>query len=94
MARKKKSRKIGLIGVRKSPDFSRPEKEKRVKKVAGKPAGSRNNHEKVDAKANKAKQNKDPRLGSKKPVELIVKTSTQLPSKAVKRYFSPEQELA
>jgi ribosome assembly protein YihI (activator of Der GTPase) len=95
MARKTKSRKIGLIGVRKSPDFKRVEKEKRAKKAIGKPAGNRNSL--VAAKdANKAKINKDPRLGSKKPVALYasVDEGSRITPKPLIKHAAPESELA
>ncbi|KXI30019.1 Der GTPase-activating protein YihI [Paraglaciecola hydrolytica] len=94
MARKLKSRKIGLIGVRKSPDFKRVEKEKRVKNGLGKPAGSRNNQPVANDGTNKVKSNNDPRLGSKKPVDLFAQTNELEKVKTKVRFFTPEQELA
>ena len=94
MARAKKSRKIGQIGVRKSPDFKRVEKEKRVKKILGKPAGSRNNQPVSASDANNTKTNNDPRLGSKKPVVLFVQPNPQEQAKPKIKSFTPEQELA
>jgi len=93
MARQKKSRKVGKIGISKTPSNVRKPTETRVKKHLGKPAGSRNN-EALTVKQESKKVNKDPRHGSKKPVSLIVDTKEQkLVSKKVK-YFSPTQELA
>jgi ribosome assembly protein YihI (activator of Der GTPase) len=93
MARQKKSRKVGKIGITKTPSNVRKPTEKRAKKHLGKPAGSRNN-EALTVKQDLKKVNKDPRHGSKKPVSLIVDTKEQkLASKKVK-YFSPAQELA
>jgi uncharacterized protein len=96
MARKKKSRKIGQIGVRKSPDFKRVEKEKRVKKALGNPAGNRNNLATTSKDMSKIKVNKDPRLGSKKPIELLasVEDSAKVKLKPVSKNISPESELA
>lgn len=96
MAKKKKSRKIGLIGVRKTPDFKRVEKEKRFKKALGNPAGNRNNLATTSINTNKAKNNNDPRLGSKKPVALIVtvEESHKIRNKTLVKSFSPESELA
>jgi ribosome assembly protein YihI (activator of Der GTPase) len=92
MARQKKSRKVGKIGIAKTPSNVRKPTEKRVKKHLGKPAGSRNN-EALTVKQDPKKANKDPRHGSKKPVSLIAETKEQkLASKKVK-YFSPTQEL-
>lgn len=93
MANRKKSRKTGLIGVRKSPDFKREDKDKRTKKSLGKPAGSRNNVNKVSANNKSLKVNKDPRLGSKKPIELIAPVTNVGVAKVKQTYFSPEEEL-
>jgi ribosome assembly protein YihI (activator of Der GTPase) len=93
MARQKKSRKVGKIGITKTPSNVRKPNEKRTKKHLGKPAGSRNN-EALTVKQDLKKVNKDPRHGSKKPVILIADIKEQkLTSKKVK-YFSPAQELA
>ncbi len=91
MPRKKKSRKVGLIGVRKDPNAPRPPKApKRAKKSTGKPAGNRNNIESSNKPARQKKSALDPRLGSKKPISLIAK-----PTQAEKRRFAtPAQELA
>ncbi|MCW8108856.1 Der GTPase-activating protein YihI [Alteromonas ponticola] len=91
MPRKKKSRKVGLIGVRKDPNAPRPPKEpKRGKKSKGKPAGSRHNVDSSNKPAAAKKALSDPRLGSKKPVSLVPK-----PTQAEKRrYATPAQELA
>jgi ribosome assembly protein YihI (activator of Der GTPase) len=92
MARQKKSRKVGKIGISKTPSNVRKPTEKRVKKHLGKPAGSRNN-EALTVQQDLKKVNKDPRHGSKKPINLIVSSIEQkLASKKVK-YFSPTQEL-
>ena len=93
MARQKKSRKVGKIGISKTPSNVRKPTEKRVKKHLGKPAGSRNNEALTDNQGSK-KVNIDPRHGSKKPVSLIAETKDpkSLPKKI--KYFSPTQELA
>ena len=93
MARQKKSRKVGKIGVAKTPSNVRKPTEKRVKKHLGKPAGSRNNEALTDNQGPK-KVNKDPRHGSKKPVSLIVETKEQKSASKKIKYFSPTQELA
>jgi ribosome assembly protein YihI (activator of Der GTPase) len=93
MARQKKSRKVGKIGISKTPSNVRKPTEKRVKKHLGKPAGSRNNEAlTVDQDSNKI--NKDPRHGSKKPVSLIAETKAQKSASKTVKYFSPTQELA
>lgn len=96
MAHSKKTRKVGLIGVRKDPNKprkpSKSEQQTRLKKTKGKPAGSRNNVE-VSSKAEKqSNASKDPRLGSKKAVQLV---KTDAPTKVKQRkYATPAQELA
>jgi ribosome assembly protein YihI (activator of Der GTPase) len=93
MARQKKSRKVGKIGISKTPSNVRKPTEKRVKKHLGKPAGSRNN-EALTVKQDPKKVNKDPRHGSKKPVSLIAVSKEQKAAAKKVKYFSPAQELA
>lgn len=93
MARQKKSRKVGKIGISKTPSNVRKPTEKRVKKHLGKPAGSRNN-EALTVKQDPKKVNKDPRHGSKKPVSLIAETKEHKSAAKKVKYFSPTQELA
>jgi ribosome assembly protein YihI (activator of Der GTPase) len=92
MARQKKSRKVGKIGISKTPSNVRKPTEKRVKKHLGKPAGTRNN-EALTVKQDPKKVNKDPRHGSKKPVSLIAVAKEQKSSPKKVKYFSPAQEL-
>jgi ribosome assembly protein YihI (activator of Der GTPase) len=92
MARQKKSRKVGKIGISKTPSNVRKPTEKRVKKHLGKPAGSRNN-EALTVNQNLKKINKDPRHGSKKPISLIVETKEQKSATKKAKFFSPTQEL-
>ncbi|MFT5297414.1 MAG: ribosome assembly protein YihI (activator of Der GTPase) [Paraglaciecola sp.] len=93
MARLKKSRKVGKIGISKTPSNVRKPTEKRDKKHLGKPAGSRNN-EALTTKQDNKKVNKDPRHGSKKLVSLVAETKDQRPASKKIKYFSPTQELA
>jgi ribosome assembly protein YihI (activator of Der GTPase) len=97
MARSKKSRKVGLIGVRKDPDFKPSENRKsdssRPKKHKGKPAGSRHNVEQKKVSGQKSVVNKDPRHGSKKPIQLVKAAVTPTPAQK-KKYATPAQELA
>ncbi|MEP3414020.1 MAG: Der GTPase-activating protein YihI [Gilvibacter sp.] len=93
MARQKKSRKVGKIGVAKTSSNVRKPTEKRVKKHLGKPAGSRNSEALTDSQDPK-KVVKDPRHGSKKPVSLIVESSEHRTVSKKIKYFSPSQELA
>lgn len=92
MARQKKSRKVGKIGVSKTTSNVRKPTEKRVRKHLGKPAGSRNN-EALTVEQETKKVNKDPRHGSKKPVSLIVEPEEQKSAVKKVKYFSPAQEL-
>ena len=93
MARQKKSRKVGKIGVSKTPSNVRKPTEKRLKQYLGKPAGSRNN-EALMVKQGPKKVNKDPRLGSKKPINLFADTTDSASVSKKVKYFSPTQELA
>lgn len=93
MARQKKSRKVGKIGISKTPSNVRKATEKRVKKHLGKPAGTRNN-ESLTSKQDPKKVNKDPRHGSKKPVSLIAEPKERKTVAKKVNYFSPAQELA
>jgi ribosome assembly protein YihI (activator of Der GTPase) len=95
MPRKKKSRKGGLIGTPQAPKAQRKvkaEDSKIKRKNFGKPAGSRNNPEQTELNPNTVKQQKDPRIGSKKPVQLLVeKADTKIVAEP--KHFSPAQEL-
>ncbi|QJR80987.1 GTPase-activating protein [Alteromonas pelagimontana] len=98
--RSKKSRKVGLIGVRKDPNRPPGRNEptsQKPKKHKGKPAGSRHNVEQASASDKPVKQKQDPRVGSKKPIPLVkaAKSSSVTPSKsAVRKYATPAEELA
>lgn len=89
MPRKKKSRKVGQIGVRKDPDH----KSKRVtvptgkKPGKGKQPGSRNADTDNGGQRGSGKQGqRDPRVGSKRPIQLIKAEE--------KKYATPAAELA
>ena len=90
MTKKRKSRKVGLIGVRKDPDYVHEKSSGRVKKHKGKPPGSRHNVETKKQQASSGSVSKDPRHGSKKPVQLV--KSTVKP--AQRKFATPAQELA
>lgn len=94
MARQKKSRKVGKIGVTKTSSNVRKPTEKRVKKPLGKPAGSRNNDNLTVQQQQPNKTNKDPRHGSKKPVSLIADAKQPETTQKKTKFFSPAQELA
>ncbi|WP_416306770.1 Der GTPase-activating protein YihI [Neptunicella sp. SCSIO 80796] len=96
MPKIKKTRKVGRIGVRSVPKAERVREAKveRKKKANGRPAGSRQNVE-TGAKlsGHGSNGNKDPRLGSKKPVALIASEKSAGNRAKPKKYFSPTQEL-
>ena len=102
MGSRKKSRKVGLIGVRKDPDFKPSAKvntKKQSKKHKGKPAGSRHNVESNKSSTGSTSADKvDKRLGSKKPIKLIVEQDSALKlapkSQPKVRFKSPKEELA
>lgn len=90
---RKKSRKVGLIGVRSVPKEQRQSvvSPSKPKKKVGNPSGSRHSA-KVDQEQSHKTQNRDPRVGSKKAVPLIVedKPAKQKPKQT---FFSPKHEL-
>lgn len=112
MTRKKKSRKIGQIGVRKQD--ARPEKKspniRKKKSPKGQKSGSRNSllEENTLVTGSSATAKKDPKLGSKKKIELTKsakpvvaevkpaqndkKPEVKL-TKVIQQQLSPEQEL-
>ena len=87
MPRSKKTRKVGLIGVRKDPDRKpRVTVPQGKKKGKGKPSGTRNALEQQKTRSGGKKAAQDPRHGSKRPIQLI-KAETR-------KYASPAEELA
>lgn len=95
MSRKKKSRKVGQIGTPKTSTNKRVEKEKRIRKPKGKPAGTRNSEAKIASESGSKTGSKDPRHGSKKPVNLFIKEPVEKKSQTPRKvkYFSPAKEL-
>lgn len=104
MARKKKSRKVGLIGVRKPiNDRNKGSTRNNIEKKDQKPKNRKglkpgNRQHLADNDTTKQKSQKtDPRIGSKTPINLAKykdTTSSQSVSKTVKkRYHSPLEEL-
>ncbi|PCI62339.1 MAG: GTPase-activating protein [Gammaproteobacteria bacterium] len=76
MSRSKKSRKPSS-GPTAKPKLSKKELanvEKRIRKTKGKQAGNRQQEAIPQKEQQQAKQNRDPRLGSKKPIVLIKET--------------------
>lgn len=114
MTRKKKSRKIGQIGVRKQD--ARPEKQspniRKKKAPKGQKSGTRNSlleENSVLSAGTSGTVKKDPKLGSKKKIELVKSVVADKPKetkpqvnktpevklkKVVQQQVSPEQELA
>ncbi len=99
MSRKKKSRKPGsasngatevIISRNRSESDIEGRLRKRLSKRKGLKSGSRHSDGGIE-QARKAAQAKDPRLGSKKPIPLVVEAKAK-PSKAQRR-LSAEQEL-
>ncbi|QBY04450.1 hypothetical protein E2K93_08625 [Thalassotalea sp. HSM 43] len=80
MARSKKSRKEGAL--MKKLNLKRPEKaekEQRKRKMTGNKAGTRQNVAKNNTEATVDSSNKDPRLGSKKAIDLGIKVKSEKP---------------
>ena len=94
MARTKKSRKPGSAPTAK-PKLSKVELanvEKRVRKKVGKKPGNRQQEARpIIGAGQNDKQNKDPRIGSKKPIDLggTVKITVPKPNKPIKTKQDP-----
>lgn len=93
MTKQKKSRKVGVIGVRKNPDHVHTTSSGRVKKRKGKSPGNRNNVESTTTKTSIKQAKQDPRHGSTKPVPLI-KSAAPLVKTQTRKYATPAEELA
>lgn len=98
MARTKKTRKVGLIGVRKDPDFkpgqNKDAKKQKPKKHKGKPAGNRHNVEQKSSGSSSPRKTQDPRIGSKKPIDLTPPSSSPVAKTQARKYANPAEELA
>lgn len=99
MARAKKSRKGGPIGVAKVSNENTSKTKKsppppRSKKKKGNTPGSR--HSESDKKNNlvHSKVAQDKRIGSKKPIQLVVDTQKPNSTISKRKYATPAQELA
>lgn len=81
MTRKRKSRTSGQIGIRHKPAAeARQERDRPVetkKKGAGLKSGSRNALMQSDKAETSSTKNKDPRIGSKKPIPLVTTVAEQ-----------------
>ncbi len=96
MPKRKKSRKVGLIGVRSVPkdERQRPAPTERVRKKKGKPAGNKQTEGQTKKNQQAVKRAPaDPRVGSKKPVSLTATTASRTNKPAKPKFFSPQQEL-
>ncbi|MGJ8679874.1 GTPase-activating protein, partial [Paraglaciecola sp.] len=95
MPRKKKSRKVGQIGTPKITSNVRKPKEQRVRKHKGKPAGNRNSEAVISSNSTNTKVQKDPRHGSKKPIDLFADSTKPKKSSTTNKvkHFSPAKEL-
>lgn len=91
---RKKSRKVGQIGIRSVPKDQRKTtvSPAKPKKKLGNPSGSRHSAKQDTTNNAPGSQPKDPRVGSKKAVPLIVEAKSQ-PKQAKPKYFSPKHEL-
>lgn len=98
MARAKKSRKGGLIGTPKESFESRGKKKPvappRNKRKSGNAAGTRQNVDSGPGLADTGSANKDKRIGSKKPIPLVVEKARKQSDPVKRRKFAtPEKEL-
>ncbi|OCG16901.1 hypothetical protein A9G24_00660 [Gilliamella sp. App6-5] len=71
---------------------------KRKRKHKGLPSGSRFNNQDDNKNKNSTNKSKDPRIGSKKPISLVVESSSAITKpvkqpKPIKSILSPQQEL-
>ena len=102
MTRAKKSRKGGSIGIPKaikdssnSRSTSKPTSPSRPKRKSGNAPGTRQNTDTTATKANSNSGSQDKRIGSKKPIPLIVEKNQKPVAKVQKRkYATPAEELA
>lgn len=97
MTRKKKSRKMGQIGVRKQesrPESNKPDVRKK-KNPKGQKSGTRNSLlvEKVEKLDSTGKVKKDPKHGSKKKISLVAKVETQPKEQIVHAQHKPQVNL-
>jgi ribosome assembly protein YihI (activator of Der GTPase) len=98
MARVKKSRKVGKIGITKTESPKKPSKPQLGKSTntSGNKAGTRQQVANNDTSKGKSKDKQDPRIGSKKSIDLSKYKNTKqtLSETEVKtRTLSPQQEL-
>lgn len=97
MTKRKKSRKVGRIGIPSAPKADRQPNTSntRPKKKLGNPSGSRHNIVEQKTLVKGGGSAKDPRFGSKKPIPLVVEEKPLKSGPAPKKvFFTPAQELA
>jgi ribosome assembly protein YihI (activator of Der GTPase) len=97
MTKRKKSRKVGRIGIPSAPKADRQPNTSntRPKKKLGNPSGSRHNIVEQKTPIKGSESAKDPRFGSKKPIPLIVEEKPLKSGPTPKKvFFTPAQELA
>ncbi|WP_371375248.1 Der GTPase-activating protein YihI [Thalassotalea aquiviva] len=95
MARSKKSRKEGAL--MKKLNLKRPEKiekEARKRKSTGNKAGSRQQVVQSKTDQNQSSQSKDPRIGSKKPIDLGVQTIVEKPKNQSSKVQTKQSSVA
>ena len=99
MARAKKSRKGGPIGVAKTSNESSPKVKKsppppRSKKKKGNSPGSRHSETTTKKVVSSSTGSTDKRIGSKKPIPLIVESKKPQSQIKKRKFATPAQELA
>lgn len=101
MAKKKKSRKGGLIGTPKAmvPRPEKPANKQRTNKAKGNKAGTRQQIAESAAQANANKNKANPKLGSKTPIDLSAYKNgkpapNNVPEAEAVTYKTPQEELA
>lgn len=97
MTRRKKTRKPGAIGVKSTPKVLRPKNAvtdpQSSKSGKGKPAGSRQSQDSGANQSGRVRSHaSDPRVGSKRPIPLVVTEQPTPQPKPVPQAISPEAE--
>ncbi|MBT1451598.1 GTPase-activating protein [Glaciecola sp. XM2] len=95
MPRQKKSRKIGKIGIAKVDAPKRPQRAPSTKSkvTSGNKAGTRQQVAEVSAHNKTNKPSSDPRIGSKKAIDLNKYQQADKPKQVKQKSLSPQQEL-
>ncbi|MGQ8367047.1 Der GTPase-activating protein YihI [Glaciecola sp. 1036] len=95
MAGRKKTRKVGKIGVSKTDAPRVVQKDKKEKRHKGHKAGSRQHLAENNKNKEQSAGKLDPRIGSKKPIDLYKHKNKKPESMDAPktRFFSPQEEL-